>query len=624
MPSGRMQVMILKNPTLRDSQEFVQAGFFDENKQPVDLESTSDATPTAKGVVQLANDLGGSADSPTVVKSSGDFTVGGKLLIPTPGVVAGLVLGGDANLYRDSADVLKTDDSLRIGASLSMSGGGAINSRYGAATNSPVLVSRAAADTLDRFQLNSDGKLSWSDGALGFDTNLYRKSADLLITDDSFQADRMAVGAPPSAPFRLNVRGVSGDAGGASFGIYTQAVATPVNDVGSDTAGAYLRHHLDLSAAVGNFTASLYGARVNPHVVGNAAARTIANIYGLYASASMDSNASGSISNLYVVRAVGPTLYIPVTSIYGMRIDPPTIGANGSLANYYGLYISSPTGVTVSGSNYAMYVAGGNSRFDGPVGLGIYPVSTAKLAMAQVAANPVLANWLLSADSNPAFRILGDGKHEWGAGGATVPDTNLYRSAADTLKTDDKFQAVNIPLVTVTSLPANPIDGQECYYLADATNGVVWHLRYRSASGSAYKWEFLGGSGIRAELAMSESGPGGGFNDLATIGPRLYAPLAGQYRVSCGASASLSGGGPARLYAQIAYGASLTLAPVAADAIVTYPGFFATVTLNEIDAYILTLALNDEVRVRYGQQAVTNMAWDILNRWVQMIPVRVG
>lgn len=36
------------------------------------------------------------------------------------------------------------------------------------------------------------------------------------------------------------------------------------------------------------------------------------------------------------------------------------------------------------------------------------------------------------------FVLNGDGKQEWG-GGAGAVDTNLYRSAADTLKTDDKF-----------------------------------------------------------------------------------------------------------------------------------------------------------------------------------------
>jgi hypothetical protein len=33
----------------------------------------------------------------------------------------------------------------------------------------------------------------------------------------------------------------------------------------------------------------------------------------------------------------------------------------------------------------------------------------------------------------------------------------------------------------VTALPPGPVNGQEVFYAADATNGVIWHLRYRSA-----------------------------------------------------------------------------------------------------------------------------------------------
>jgi len=53
------------------------------------------------------------------------------------------------------------------------------------------------------------------------------------------------------------------------------------------------------------------------------------------------------------------------------------------------------------------------------------------------AATRILSSKLLSADANPAFRIMGDGKHEWGAGGSNPLDVNLYRYAADVLRTDD-------------------------------------------------------------------------------------------------------------------------------------------------------------------------------------------
>jgi hypothetical protein len=57
----------------------------------------------------------------------------------------------------------------------------------------------------------------------------------------------------------------------------------------------------------------------------------------------------------------------------------------------------------------------------------------------QVAGNVVKANYLLAAHSQPAYRVYGDGKQEWGPGGTTVPDTNLYRPSAHKLKTDDSL-----------------------------------------------------------------------------------------------------------------------------------------------------------------------------------------
>lgn len=57
------------------------------------------------------------------------------------------------------------------------------------------------------------------------------------------------------------------------------------------------------------------------------------------------------------------------------------------------------------------------------------------------AATRLQANKLLAGDSQPAFRSLGSGKHEWGPGGSTAPDTNLYRSGAGVLTTDGQLVA---------------------------------------------------------------------------------------------------------------------------------------------------------------------------------------
>lgn len=82
----------------------------------------------------------------------------------------------------------------------------------------------------------------------------------------------------------------------------------------------------------------------------------------------------------------------------------------------------------------------------------------------------------------------------------------------------------------VGALPGSPTDGQECYFLADATAGIVWHLRYRAASASANKWELVGGDPL-------VSGPLGSLTTASaalvalTGGPSVTVPLAGEYLV---------------------------------------------------------------------------------------------
>lgn len=94
--------------------------------------------------------------------------------------------------------------------------------------------------------------------------------------------------------------------------------------------------------------------------------------------------------------------------------------------------------------------------------------------------------------------------------------------------------------VTVTSLPSSPFDGQEVYYVADATNGVIWHLKYRAAAPGSYKWEFVGGAPLTHEVATAETTSSTSFADLATVGPTITVPLAGDYLFTGAAKVEVS------------------------------------------------------------------------------------
>lgn len=73
---------------------------------------------------------------------------------------------------------------------------------------------------------------------------------------------------------------------------------------------------------------------------------------------------------------------------------------------------------------------------------------------------------LLPADANPALAVNASGQLVLGAGGASAVDTNLYRSAADTLKTDDAL------VVDGASITLNNDSGSARSIIAGTTNGV--------------------------------------------------------------------------------------------------------------------------------------------------------
>lgn len=93
-----------------------------------------------------------------------------------------------------------------------------------------------------------------------------------------------------------------------------------------------------------------------------------------------------------------------------------------------------------------------------------------------------------------------------------------------------------------TSLPSSPADGDEYFYVADATLGTIWHFKYRTASASTYKWEFVGGSPLTHEInnaaypgtAEIRAGSNPTYGDVTTVGPTVTCPLAGDYNFILG------------------------------------------------------------------------------------------
>jgi hypothetical protein len=91
---------------------------------------------------------------------------------------------------------------------------------------------------------------------------------------------------------------------------------------------------------------------------------------------------------------------------------------------------------------------------------------------------------------------------------------------------------VTTPQVVTTALPSNPVDGQECYFVAEPANGVVWHLKYRAADPSPHKWQFVGGGSVMSYSAASTTTSSTTWVPVA--GPSVTVPLPGDYEVENG------------------------------------------------------------------------------------------
>lgn len=332
-------------------------------------------------------DLSGVYPDPTVEKASGNFVVGGRLLIPTQGQVAGLLLGTDTNLYRSAPDQLATDDALYIAGHLGL-------------LIPPV-----------------QNALFWMLGT--------------LHDDSGGLASMLGSGLNPTFQ--------------------------PTNEFAKNFYAMQAISKLDAVNAAGNFASYLYGISATATFLGGGATpRVLSNIVGLRGDIQIPANTVGSVTNAHAVYASATSVGSAIATYSSFRANAPTLVAGGSLTNAYGLFVPSFAGVVGSGAVYAIFVQGGNSRFDGSLGLGIAPVS----------ANGRLC---LPAGTTVADSIV------WGT------DTNLYRSAPDTLRTDDTLSVgagrVNLP--NVASAPA--------------TNGYLY------AEAGALKWR--GGNGTITTIA---------------------------------------------------------------------------------------------------------------------------
>jgi hypothetical protein len=163
--------------------------------------------------------------------------------------------------------------------------------------------------------------------------------------------------------------------------------------------------------------------------------------------------------------------------------------------------------------------------------------------------------------------------------------------------------------------PATPFEGQ--LWALPGANGLVWMFRYNAGSASAHKWEFIGGSPIRAELQATVNTASGTYVDLG--GPSVVVPRAGDYVIAFGAILS---NGAAASYMIMA--PKLGAAAVdGLDQISVYGAAAGGVAANVTRRLTKTLAASATVLAMY---AVTpaGVNGSAGARWIEAIPIRVS
>lgn len=127
------------------------------------------------------------------------LTEAGQLRLPATGSAAGLLIGGDTNLYRSTANQLATDDTFISTTGIAVRNAGADVFLVRTDAGDVRLDMKNIADAQPRLLIFGDGKLEWGAGVGATDTNLYRPATNILKSDDTLVlVGNLSVGDAPT------------------------------------------------------------------------------------------------------------------------------------------------------------------------------------------------------------------------------------------------------------------------------------------------------------------------------------------------------------------------------------------------------------------------------------------
>lgn len=173
----------------------------------------------------------------------------------------------------------------------------------------------------------------------------------------------------------------------------------------------------------------------------------------------------------------------------------------------------------------------------------------------------------------------------------------------------------------VTALPTSPSPhyGDRCTYIADNTNGVFWDLMYDGAG--SYPWKYVGGRPLYDLVAPGfQATSSTSYTALATAGPAITLPLAGDYDIETGFEGYHS---TANVGAVMSYDIGGTGA-VNADWVLSYS---SAATGSYVNVYRMKrktglTAVTLTAKYKESTASAGNATFD--GRWMAATPVRVG
>ncbi len=274
-----------------------------------------------------------------------------------------------------------------------------------------------------------------------------------------------------------------------------------------------------------------------------------------------------------------------------------------------------PRGVTLPAAGDTCLVVfddDGDAWVTGWEGVSDSGISTHAALKTGVHGIPVMAN---------GQGLVWDGTNWVATDVATQAEMNAANSTQDAALTAHAAltQTAHIVPIVATLPTTGLVDGMVVHYqnTAMATAGIVWRFRYRAAGGT-YKWEFVGGPPLMAEVLSVAS-----FNsttvyehpDTGTIGPQINLPMAGDYLVRLLIGRTVSTG------AFFVY-ATVTATGLAAGTAVAY--WRSNETTNN-DGGSLVLETRAAISgTLYAQYAVSGGTGSVQYRHMTALPVRVG